>query len=1192
MNRTTCVDFHCHSNLSDGYFAPEVLAHKLADAGVHYAALTDHDTVEGLDRFQQAAQARGMGAIAGVELSLEYQGHQIHLLAYGFDPAHEAIRALLGLKDSVAAVIQSVHRAGGIVFLAHPIHIGLEWERLDEVLVELKSLGLDGVEAYFKSYTPAEQTHLAQLAEKHHLLTTGGSDFHGPALAGPRAPGIAILSPDWKRFREALGKSLTNGRGTSERPTPQARTPQLDWNWFFLRIVLPALLVVCFFVAFPFAILIPTMKSSLLERKREMIRELTNSAWSILAEYEREEREGRTTRAEAQQNAIARVEFLRYGREGKDYFWITDMHPRMVMHPYRKDLNGQDLSDFRDPDGVALFVEFVRAVEAKEHGHVDYVWQWKDDPLRLAAKQSYVRGFKPWGWVIGTGIYVEDVEKEIAAITGRVINFSFLITIGAGILLLVVAHQSLRIERRRYVAERDLRVSHEKYRALVEAATEGTLMVLDQRCTFANKTMLDMLGYTAEEIAFMDIHDMLPSDGDSAHPAATAIDSLMDGVEVAGPLEARLRRKDGSLLDTLLYPTRFSFAGRDGVILNARDVGGHKTVEEELGASREKYRALTEAINIGVFRAHFDSKGSFLEINQAGQRILGMSGEPVADHNLHAALADPHSFRQIFQTLSAEGSVKEMIVQLRKPDGALTTISLSAMVVLDEESKPRFCDGVFEDVSERRRKETERENLIAQLQSSLLFLSEPVRNSISPALTCPMTISIGEAAERMARENSSAIAVTTPEGDVAGIVTDHDLRERVVSRNLDSSRPVFEIMSSPVVSIPDWSPIYEAFLLMREKQVRHLVVTGSSGKISGMTRNKDLVRLDRYSAVVLTHEIQRAKDISELTRCHDRLPALVGSLVDSGALPRNISRIITAVSDAIFERVITFALNELGPAPARFSFLALGSEGREEQTMKTDQDNAIIYEDPPPDRHSEVADYFQILGEKVCEALNRVGYSFCRGDMMARNPKWNQPLKKWEETFTHWIVEPDSEELLKFNIVFDFRSVFGDAALAHELLQHIHSVLENRPPFFQHMARNMLLYKPPLGLFGQIVTGSGGADPDTFNIKDAMLPIVNFARLYALQHRIEETNTIDRINQLRAQNVLRQDSHRELTQAYGCLMQLRYKRQIEALQEGRKPGNSVNPKSLSQIEAGMVKEALSQISMIQKRVSFDFTGSG
>jgi PAS domain S-box-containing protein len=1193
MQRTTRVDFHCHSNISDGYFSPEALADKLADAGVHYAALTDHDSIAGLTRFAHAAARRSVVAISGVELTATLDGVQLHLLAYGFDPASAAMRAVLGRVMPAVEVIERVHEAGGRVFLAHPLHGGLGPDALAGPLGALKAAGLDGIEAYYKPYPREAQEALAALAGKHGLLTSGGSDFHGSNAVGSGEPGTDMPVRAWQSLREALDS--TGGVDGDDAPAHGQRSVRVgsrepNWRWFALRIVLPSILVIVSFITLLFAILIPTLEESLLARKREMTGELTNSAWSILAEYEKEVGDGRLTRAEAQASAIERIKYLRYGAEGKDYFWITDMHPRMVMHPYRPDLDGQELTGFTDQNGVRLFVEFATVARERNHGYVNYVWQWKDDPDRLAAKQSYVRGFTPWGWVIGTGIYVEDVQDEIEAITGRVIDLSLIITFLAGMLLLTVTHQSLRVERRRSAAERELLISHEKYRTLVESASEGTLMLLDQRCTYANRTLLDLLGYRAEAFALLDIHDILV-DGDVARRVTATLDSILAGNEAPARFEAVLRRRDGSAVEMLVAATRVAFAGREGLIVNVHDMAGHKAMAEELGASRAQYRALAENINLGVFRTRLDDNASFLELNPAGRRILGVRPGDVPTGGLRDVFADADAGEQFFGRLDAEGSVRDMILHVCRADGGFATISASAVLVRDDAGQALFCDGIMEDVSERRRNEAERESLISQLQTSLLFLNEPVRNSRLQLLSCTMDTPIAEAAALMARHDFSAITVTAAGGETIGIVTDHDLRERVVATGLDTRSPVYHVMSSPVVSIADGAPIYEAFLLMREKNTRHLAVRDGGDRIVGIVRNKEIVRLDRYSPVVLTREIQGAATLADLARCHERLSPLVGSLVDSGALPHNICRIVTAVSDAVAQRVLAMALEELGPAPARFAFVALGSEGREEQTLATDQDNAIIYEDPPIARAAEVAVYFRKLGEHVCAALDRVGYAYCRGEMMARNPQWNQPLSVWKKAFAGWILEPAELELLKFSIFFDFRCIHGDAALTHELRRHVHYVLADQKPFFLHLAVNTLQYRPPIGLFGQIRTGSAGASPHTFDVKGAMLPIVDFARLYALQHRIEETNTLDRLNQLRVRGVLREDNHRGLHQAYGYLMQMRFKHQVALQREGRRPDNAVNPKNLTSIEAGMLKQTFSQISMIQKKVSFDFRGA-
>ena len=210
----------------------------------------------------------------------------------------------------------------------------------------------------------------------------------------------------------------------------------------YIKIILPTVLSILLFILTIFLIIIPRFQENIMNGKREMIKELTNSAWSILSKYENDEREGLLTREEAQKTAISRIQYLRYGEENKDYFWITDMTPKMIMHPFRNDLNGKDLTNFTDPHGKKLFVEFVKTVKKSEHGYVDYMWQWKDDSLQIVPKLSYVKIFKPWNWVIGTGVYIEDVKKEITSLNKRMVWISVGISILIAFLLFYIFKQS------------------------------------------------------------------------------------------------------------------------------------------------------------------------------------------------------------------------------------------------------------------------------------------------------------------------------------------------------------------------------------------------------------------------------------------------------------------------------------------------------------------------------------------------------------------------------------------------------------------------------------------------------------------------------------------------------------------------------------------------------------------------------
>ena len=237
-----------------------------------------------------------------------------------------------------------------------------------------------------------------------------------------------------------------------------------------VRIILPVTLTVILFGMTIFLLVLPLIQEKLMDGKREMIRELTESSWSILAAHAQKEKDELLTREQAQASAIENLRRLRYGPELKDYFWINDMHPHIIMHPYRTDLEGKDISEYADPNGKRLFVEFVKVVKAKGAGYVDYEWQWKDDPERIVPKISYVKGFEPWGWIVGTGIYVEDVRADIASITRR------LTLISIGILAVIVA-LSAYIVRRGVIVEQEKKQAEENARLRQEQLFRASKMV-------------------------------------------------------------------------------------------------------------------------------------------------------------------------------------------------------------------------------------------------------------------------------------------------------------------------------------------------------------------------------------------------------------------------------------------------------------------------------------------------------------------------------------------------------------------------------------------------------------------------------------------------------------------------------------------------------------------------------------------
>jgi signal transduction histidine kinase len=253
--------------------------------------------------------------------------------------------------------------------------------------------------------------------------------------------------------------------------------PDKKWlNAFPVQIIIPVVLTVLLFFLTIFFLILPILKDQMMNRKREMVRELTKAAWSTLDAYWEKETSGQMPREIAQRQALEHLRHLRYGPEMKDYFWINDMSPRIIMHPYRPDLEGHDISHYADPNGKLLFVEFVETVKNQGEGYVDYKWQWKDNPGKIVPKISYVKGFSPWGWIVGTGIYIEDVRQESALITRKLTLMCF------GVLGIIVGlssyiiWQGLKSERRRLKAELQAKIQQEQIFQAAKMTSLGTLV--------------------------------------------------------------------------------------------------------------------------------------------------------------------------------------------------------------------------------------------------------------------------------------------------------------------------------------------------------------------------------------------------------------------------------------------------------------------------------------------------------------------------------------------------------------------------------------------------------------------------------------------------------------------------------------------------------------------------------------------
>jgi CBS domain-containing protein len=318
---------------------------------------------------------------------------------------------------------------------------------------------------------------------------------------------------------------------------------------------------------------------------------------------------------------------------------------------------------------------------------------------------------------------------------------------------------------------------------------------------------------------------------------------------------------------------------------------------------------------------------------------------------------------------------------------------------------------------------------------------------------------------------------------------------------------------------------------------------------------------------------------------------VVRTLVEEGAKANNITRMITVLNDHIVQRLLILLYDEMGPAPYPFCWLTLGSEGRREQTFKTDQDNALIYATPPDDWEQIKAGklYFRRFGNRAIQHLEACGYPLCRGEMMASNPKWRKPYAVWQAYFDRWISAPEPQEVLHATIFFDFRPVYGNMELPERLRDHLCTQAPTKGIFLMHLAKDCLASRPPLTFFRNFIVEKDGVHKNRLDLKTrGLVPFVDFARLLALRHGVRETNTLARLQILADNDCIPRELYTEMRDAYEFQMQLRLVHQLRMMEAGQSPNNHIDPAELSDLEKQTLKEAFAVINRIQGYVKDEF----
>jgi len=933
---------------------------------------------------------------------------------------------------------------------------------------------------------------------------------------------------------------------------------------FFLRVILPAILAFISFSGLIFGMLIPGFENALMERKREMIKELSQTAGSLCHHYYQKQQIGLLTMQEAQTRTIESIRAIRYGNERKDYFWITDEYPVMIMHPYRPDLEGKDLSGLKDKQGKAMFREFVNVARSGNGGYVDYMWQWKDDTTRIVPKLSYVSLFKPWGWVIGTGIYVDDVKAEIRRIETNSILISAGICVLISVLLIFITRQSLQFERGRLLAEKAVRDSHERYRALAEAASEGVL-IWSEHGLHANKTMLEWTGLQEDEIRLKHLSEIVdfPSLSLEMNPF-----SLYEELSTRKYAECTIPVKQDQFLSVHADLSAILLGDQKAVMLVARPA--NPVAHEKTGES-----VIQDNINCGFFRTSYSRRSRFLFASARTRSILGFNSlEDVSGYSIESFFADPDEQKSFVRELMDKKKITGRIVRLknRTNEELFTLINL---IVDTNVSGEAYCTGSIEMI-------TDSFPTIPIIPSGNLNAGVPVvldfrvKSLAETVVQCGMYTLISDLMNVVKESGQTHFLVNNPEDKTIGIISTHDLA-LYVGQGGSLETEAFRLMVSPPDQIEADRLLSEAMQTLNRSRTGCIIVTENE-KTCGIITAKTVFNLLEKLPAGLIQLIRSATTFTELKSLHHQVQKTAQNLLPTNASPAILLNILSGMADEIGKRTIQLCLNEMQEPPVRFAFIQFGSAGRREQSFLTDQDNALVFDNVSPEIFEKTREYFQNLGMIFNRRLHEIGYFNCKGGMMAGNKRWCQPLEVWKGYFSHWANNPGPSELLEVSVFYDFSLLYGDMGLVDDLKHHLQEGIHTNDIFYHLMAEAWMPFSPEKQFHPNGIS----------NLKTILMPLTGLVRLYALKAGVTSNTTLGRSIALYQTGIFSKELFLSTVNAWNCLMHIRLQNQTEQLNSNKDPDNLYNPGIHDEYTAFRIEKAIEGIRLLISKAETDF----
>jgi CBS domain-containing protein len=497
-----------------------------------------------------------------------------------------------------------------------------------------------------------------------------------------------------------------------------------------------------------------------------------------------------------------------------------------------------------------------------------------------------------------------------------------------------------------------------------------------------------------------------------------------------------------------------------------------------------------------------------------------------------------------------------------------------------------FCVRRISDQLEQSRK------ILQSVRTEPRVEATPLANPLSSLLrrspvTCLPATPLKQVLATMRERDIGAMIVCQPDSRPVGIFTLRDLLEKVPLGETPLTEPVESVMQRELVSLPSTAPAYEAALEMARHGIRHILVV-DEGTLSGIVSARDLFSLEQVSLRVVSGAIRSAISVERLTQCSRDIRELAHHMIGQGMAAEQITRDISTLNDLLTQRVIELELAKVEIKGITFCWIVMGSEGRFEQTLSTDQDNGIIFDDSIELAPDEVREKLLPVARRINEALDQCGIPLCVGQIMASNPRWCLALTEWKEKFADWIDHGDPEALLNVTIFFDFRPLYGKTELAERLRSWLTRYAMDSSRFLFQMTQNALNNQPPLGLVRDFVLSKSAEHPHTLDLKvNGITPFVDAARVYSLATGIAETNTPQRLRLAAKQLGIIEAEAEALVEAFSFIQLLRLRHQDFENSRGHGMHNHVDPDQLNELERRILKEALRQARRLQTRLARD-----